>query len=161
MENEKIIKLLSQNEHGTTIKEISSKLNIERHTLAKYLESLKSKGLISCKEAGRTQLWSLTKSPILGLLKENHTLSSNLKEFMKGLGEEITVLDKDHFVLWSTNKQVGKKCNVKQCKTCPGTKTLQTGKLNSITRGDFKIQTSPIKDISGKTIAFMEIKNKI
>ena len=161
MNTENIIKILSQTENGTTVKEISSKLKIERHTLAKYLESLKSKGLVSCKEIGRTQLWFSTKSPLLGILKENHTLSSNLKDFIKGLGEEISVLDKDHYVLWSTNKTVGKKCNAKQCKTCPGTKTLQTGKLNSIIRGDFKIQTSPIKDVSGKTIAFMEIRNRI
>ena len=160
MVRQKILQILKNNQ-GTTIKELTPKVNLERHTLAKHLDSLQSEGLINHRTVGRTKLWFATKAPLIGLLEQNNQVSNNLKDFVKSLGEEVTVLDKDRLVLWSTRKTVGKKCNHKRCKTCPGTKTLKTGKKHSIKRGKFEIQSSPIKDTQGKIIAFMEIKQRL
>ena len=157
---QEILKILKQH-NGTTIKELEPALNLERHTLAKHLESLQSKGLIYHRTVGRTKLWFSTKSPLLGLLGQNNLVSKNLKDFVKNLGDEVSVLDKERFVIWSTKKAIGERCKIKKCKTCPGTKTLKTGKKHSIKRGKFGIQSSPIKDIQGKTIAFMEIKQRL
>lgn len=52
-----ILKILQSAKSGLQMEELSEKLNLTRHTVAKYLEVLRAEGKIHYNKIGRTKLW--------------------------------------------------------------------------------------------------------
>jgi ribosomal protein S18 acetylase RimI-like enzyme len=52
-----ILKILQSAKSGVQMEELSEKLNLTRHTIAKYLEVLRAEGKIHYNKIGRTKLW--------------------------------------------------------------------------------------------------------
>ena len=161
----KIIELLGNDELGITIADLSKSLKLERHTVAKYVESLVSESLVTFREVGRTKLWFLNKSPILSLLNSNNEMSVSFKDLLKGINENVYFVSKDKKIIWANNPKIkeGHTCfeklqNKDICKECPVDKAYKSGKKET-THYKNKIHVSavPIKDIRGKTVAFMEL----
>jgi ribosomal protein S18 acetylase RimI-like enzyme len=53
-----ILKMLQSAKSGLQMEEISERLNLTRHTVAKYLEVLRAEGRIHYNKIGRTKLWT-------------------------------------------------------------------------------------------------------
>ena len=53
-----ILKILQSARSGIQTEELSEKLNLTRHTVAKYLEVLRAEGKIHYNQVGRTKLWT-------------------------------------------------------------------------------------------------------
>jgi ribosomal protein S18 acetylase RimI-like enzyme len=53
-----ILKMLQSTKSGLQMEEISERLNLTRHTIAKYLEVLRAEGKIHYNKIGRTKLWT-------------------------------------------------------------------------------------------------------
>ncbi len=54
---ERILELVQTMEEGAHTEEIAAQLGIIRHTAAKYLEILRAKGLVRCRQVGRAKFW--------------------------------------------------------------------------------------------------------
>ncbi len=52
-----ILKILHSAKSGLQIEELAEKLNLTRHTVAKYLEILRAEGKIHYNQVGRTKIW--------------------------------------------------------------------------------------------------------
>jgi ribosomal protein S18 acetylase RimI-like enzyme len=55
---ESILQILQSSKSGVQLEELSDKLNLTRHTVAKYLEVLRAEGKIHYNKIGRTKLWT-------------------------------------------------------------------------------------------------------
>jgi ribosomal protein S18 acetylase RimI-like enzyme len=55
---DKILVILRASPSGLQMEELSERLRLTRHTVAKYLEILRAEGKIHFKKIGRTKLWS-------------------------------------------------------------------------------------------------------
>ena len=80
----RIIKLLKENPKGMTITEISQKLNINRNSVAKYLELLRVLGHVDMRTIGTAKVfYPSDRIPISSLLNQIHesiiTIDENLK----------------------------------------------------------------------------------
>jgi ribosomal protein S18 acetylase RimI-like enzyme len=53
-----ILKILQSASSGLQMEELSERLNLTRHTVAKYLEVLRAEGKIHYNKIGRTKLWT-------------------------------------------------------------------------------------------------------
>jgi len=53
-----ILKILQSAHSGLQVEELSERLNLTRHTVAKYLEVLRAEGKIHYNQIGRTKLWT-------------------------------------------------------------------------------------------------------
>ena len=166
MNTKKILKEIKENKLGISTTELASKLKIERHTLTKYLEVLKTEGLIDYKKIGMSKLWYKVEEPILNLLKKDNELSKNVKKLLAGTGKHISVISKDMEIIWDNKNFKGSKCYVSYankkhiCANCPIKKSLKTGKqeTNYVDWGKrVQVTATPIKNDRGKIIAVMEI----
>ncbi len=54
-----ILKILQSSKSGLQMEELADKLNLTRHTVAKYLEVLRAEGKIHYNKIGRTKLWTV------------------------------------------------------------------------------------------------------
>ncbi len=166
---ENTLNFLKKAEHGLSTNELCEKLNLERHTLSKYLALLKAENLIECRELGRTKLWSINKAPLFSLLNTTNHISESFKELLNNLDEKIYLVSRNKEVLWANNKvhlPKEKKCfenfNEKEtCQNCPAEKTFLSGKkevvFTDLENKQLQVSTVPIKDIHGETIAFLEM----
>ncbi len=168
--NEKIMDTISKSEHGISSGDIAKKLNIDRHTVSKYLEVMKTMGLINFRKAGMTKLWYVNDSPLLSTLKDENHIGKNIRNLLNSLGGMVNVLDKDkkivfrsknNFMKCSKVHKKGEKC----CKECSVDKTFKTGKRGQGVglakdqdgnRALFEVITVPIKDHKNETVAVME-----
>jgi ribosomal protein S18 acetylase RimI-like enzyme len=57
--NAQILKILQSSKSGLQMEELADKLNLTRHTVAKYLEVLRAEGKIHYNKIGRTKLWTV------------------------------------------------------------------------------------------------------
>jgi ribosomal protein S18 acetylase RimI-like enzyme len=53
-----ILKILQSAKSGVQMEELAERLNLTRHTVAKYLEVLRAEGKIHYNQVGRTKLWT-------------------------------------------------------------------------------------------------------
>jgi ribosomal protein S18 acetylase RimI-like enzyme len=53
-----ILKILQSARSGMQLEELSERLNLTRHTVAKYLEVLRAEGKVHYNKIGRTKLWT-------------------------------------------------------------------------------------------------------
>ena len=56
--NAQILKILQSAKSGLQMEELADKLNLTRHTVAKYLEVMRAEGKIHYNQIGRTKLWT-------------------------------------------------------------------------------------------------------
>jgi ribosomal protein S18 acetylase RimI-like enzyme len=56
--NAQILKILQSAKSGLQMEELAEKLNLTRHTVAKYLEVMRAEGKIHYNQIGRTKLWT-------------------------------------------------------------------------------------------------------
>jgi len=166
----KIINLLKDKEEDITISEIASSLAVDRHTAAKHLEVLKGKGLVECRNIGKSRVWKVSKNPFINALKNNDAVINNFKDILKQVDDHVNIQSKNLDTIW-TNKNLSKhKCyetigNGKKCKNCPIEKTFKSGSAHSAIfasdNGKIRILTQPIKDSNNNTVAVVEIVKKI
>ncbi|MAG47181.1 hypothetical protein CL617_01125 [archaeon] len=170
--NSLIIEEIRNSEEISTI-ELASKLNIERHTLVKYLEILRSKGLIDYKEFGRTKVWFESKSPLISLFESNDEISVQVKNLIGSLDEDVNILDKNMNIIWTSNAKniENKTCHKvfnnsdEICDECPALITLEDGKENKSSlinkNSNFEIKTMPIKSSQGEVVGIIEKIKKL
>src|SRR5512136_3220473 len=53
-----VLKIIQSAKSGLQMEELAEKLNLTRHTVAKYLEVLRAEGKIHYNKIGRTKLWT-------------------------------------------------------------------------------------------------------
>ncbi len=157
-----ILQLLQQKDEGLATPEIYTQIGRERHTVAKYLEQLHAEGLIQYRQIGKTKLWTMAPAPLLAVLQKDDALSHGLKSMLSSLQQEISIISKDHKVIWS-NTSNKTHCFEKYgkhevCSGCPAKKVLTEGKTRSIQLESTHLQLAPLKDAAGKTIAFIETR---
>jgi predicted transcriptional regulator len=160
----KILDLLKDKEEDITINEIANSIKADRHTAAKRLEMLRSKGLVEFRTIGKSKVWKMSKSPFLSALENNDDISNNMKSILQHMDGQINIQDKTK-VLWSNTKNKSKEYNCcsngKKCTDCAVEKTFKSGKIESTTANWSKkkvnITTQPIKDSNNKTVAVVEI----
>jgi len=156
----KILVLLKDKDEDITINEIAEHIKIDRHTAAKRLEMLKSKGLVEYRIVGKSKMWKISSSPFLNALKSNDEISNTIKNILKHVDGHVNIQDKKS-VIWTNNK--GETCCMdnKRCKDCAVDKTFKTGNVESSTKSWSKkkvhIITQPIKDDNNNTVAVIEI----
>ncbi|MGV8086710.1 MAG: winged helix-turn-helix domain-containing protein [Candidatus Woesearchaeota archaeon] len=157
----KILHLLKDKEEDITISDIANELRADRHTIAKRLEVLQSKGLIEFRTVGKSKMWKLSKSPFLNALKNNDEISNNIKSLLQHMDGQVNIREKNK-VIWSNTK--GNHCcnpKDKKCKECNVDETFKTGNsstsIKEWSKRKVKIITEPIKDTNNKTIAVIEV----
>ena len=160
----KILNLLKDKDEDITINDIANGIKADRHTAAKHLEALKSKGLVEYRTIGKSKVWKLSKSPFLNALQNNDDISNNMKSILQHMDGHINIQDKDK-VIWSNTKKISNKNNCcadgQKCEDCIVEKTFKTGNSTSTLRKwskkKVKITTQPIKDNKNNTVAVVEI----
>jgi predicted transcriptional regulator len=156
----RILNLLKDKEEDITINDISKGVNADRHTVAKRLDVLRSKGLVEYRTIGKSKAWKISKSPFLNALKNNDDISNNIKSILQHIDGQIHIQDKDK-IIWSNTNKNNCCTDGQKCKDCAVEKTFKTGKTESSTRNwskkKVKITAQPIKDSNNKTVAVMEI----
>ncbi len=164
-----ILDVLKTSSVDLTIIDIAQKMDIDRHTAAKRLESLRSQGLVDFRTVGKSKLWRLS-NPLIGVLKNNSSISDSMKGIISSLQGHVNIQSEDHSVIWSNDLM--KKCHAIEsdrslCKNCPVEKTFRTGKPTEVVMKEWnhmknvKIIAQPIKDDKNHTIAVMEIIKNI
>ncbi|MGM5480153.1 MAG: helix-turn-helix domain-containing protein [Nanobdellota archaeon] len=153
----------SLNDLSTT--ELSQKIGVERHTVAKYLESLYAKGIISYRRVGRSKLWQLSESPLLSIIEDVESpLFKELTGMFSNVSSDIRVQDKDLNILWSNNsKDIGHCCldifNIQQpCRDCPVLSSFKSGKEKKQKLSNGTTIIKPLKK-NGITVAVLNIRN--
>lgn len=165
---ELILKILGSSEYDLTIQEISEKANLERHTIAKHLETLEAIGLVTKRNVGKSKLHKLTQSPLLALLKSNNIISEELRSILNSIKSHISIQDENFEIIWNNiyAKRKGKKLKcyeeyhgkTEKCEGCPVEMSFKTGKITSkILEDKTEIISQPIKNQDKKTIAVVEI----
>lgn len=154
------------------ILELSVLIKKDRHTTAKYLEVLKSKGLINYKTRGKSKIWFSSKNPLSELLNMNSFISSQVLGVLNNLDYAVSIQSRDFVVVWHNDKLKNKygenngnqKCYelIKgrrvPCKNCISEKTFNTGEIQKSLKGnDLKSLVHPIKNEQGEVLAVIKL----
>ena len=168
---DKIISLLKKRGE-LNILQLSSHLNMDRHTIAKYLEILKTKGVVTFLSKGKSKVWRISDSTLSNLLGVNGFISEQVLSVLKDLDCDVSIQSKNYDVIWHSAEEKKGKCyevlkgKPVPCKNCPSREVFKTGisKKSLFTRsGVKKVKLfNPIKNEAGEVIAVIEItKNKV
>jgi ribosomal protein S18 acetylase RimI-like enzyme len=79
-----VLKILQSAKSGLQMEDLAEKLNLTRHTVAKYLEVLRAEGKIHYNKIGRTKLWTDVSAAI-----EVRFLGMDDLEDILGIGKKI------------------------------------------------------------------------
>ena len=166
---EKILKSLKRKKEQNIL-DLATALALDRHTVAKYLEVLKSKGLVKYSTKGKSKIWSLSENEFSNLLGINDFISSQVLGVLNKLNFDVSIQSKNYDVIWHNSKDVKGKCyEIKQgkkvpCKNCASSKVFETGatqtKLIKREGKDFLVLSEPIKNEQGDVIAVLEVSKK-
>ena len=157
----KIINILKQKDNQNIL-EISKKLKLDRHTTSKYLEILKTKGLLKYETKGKSKIWQLTKNPFTNFL-ENDFLTKQVLEILNDLNYEISIQSKNHDVVWHNRSNIKGKCyqviegKDMRCKNCLAEKVFEKGETQKTIKKSQEKIFKPIKNQKGDVIAVMEL----
>jgi Mn-dependent DtxR family transcriptional regulator len=168
----RILDVLRNRKEDITTMQIAKEVNIDRHTAAKHLDVLQTQGLLEYRTIGKSKVWKVTDSAFIKVLQGNNNLSSNLKQILGSMDEQISIQGRDFRVVWNNKGHMTKhKCHeeyaqsTERCKNCPVQKTFITGKPSSTVmrwpKGKMKITAQPIKNESDDTVAVVEIVKKM
>ncbi|MFT4311487.1 MAG: helix-turn-helix domain-containing protein [Candidatus Woesearchaeota archaeon] len=161
---DKIINILSKK--SLNISQIANKLEVERHTAAKYLEALEKKDYIKKEIKGKSKLYKLNNPLIEFFKKEDDIVSSQIKELLKNINEHVSVQNKDFEVIWSNKEfEKGKKCyelyanRDSVCPNCPAEQTFKTGSSNisRVKSLEKEVTVFPVKNFKDETIGVIEL----
>lgn len=163
---EKILSQLKKKQEQNIL-EISSTLKLDRHTTAKYLEILRTKGIVDFKTKGKSKLWSLTNNPFTELLGKTDFVSNQVLNILSALDYEVSIQSKNYDIIWhNRSKETGKCYQVLEgkktrCKNCPSQKVFETGqpqktKIKKDNQEKTRI-SQPIKNENGDVIAVVEL----
>jgi ribosomal protein S18 acetylase RimI-like enzyme len=83
-----IFKIIQSSKSGLQMEELADKLNLTRHTIAKYLEVLRAEGKIHYNKIGRTKLWTTVSAAISIRFLGMDDLDEVLRIQEKILGEQ-------------------------------------------------------------------------
>ncbi len=171
-----IVKVI-RSSNGICSTDIAKSLRLDRHTISKYLEVLKTNGVITFKKIGMAKVWYPSESQILSLLENNDELSNSLKQFLDSFDNKVHIIDKNMRLIYVNEDNNLKKYNKTTikcyklhkggkalCKSCAVDETLRTGeKRISLIRGktNLKLTVIPIKNYKNETTAVIEVMSKI
>tara|TARA_Y100000310_G_C20690371_1_gene821807 strand:- start:3918 stop:4517 length:600 start_codon:yes stop_codon:yes gene_type:complete len=171
---DKILNFIMDRPMGCSSPEIAGELGMNRVTLAKYLSSLNSEGIIKFKNVGMAKLWYYEKNPIHRAMLHDPDADNNktIKLLLDSLGEGIVISDNELNVIWVNEKMeklVGSAAKVKGKKRqkilrageSSAEKVLETGKIQRMImkhKGKvLRITASPVKDKAGEVVGVIEI----
>ncbi len=166
---QRLLGILQAQKQGLTTQECAKQVGLDRHTIVKYLEALRSEGLVEFRQIGKAKVWTVTSAPFLALLSKDDPIGASIKEVLNQLDEQIFLVTKDRKVVWSNRHAQhvqGVRCFEKYqehaiCQGCPAEKTLQSGKKETMIVQaidmSVAVSTIPIKDQDGQTVAFLEV----
>ena len=158
----KIINLLKKNK-DINILEMSSQLKIDRHTTSKYLEILRTKGIVDFKTKGKSKQWHLTNNPFTELIEKNEYIATQVLNTLSALDFEISIQSKKYDVIWHNRTDKKGKCyevlrgEARRCKNCPSEEAFKTGETQKTIVNKKELITQPIKNETGQVIAVIEI----
>lgn len=162
----KILNVLKKRD-TTNILDLAETTNMDRHTVAKYLEILKTKGLVDYSTKGKSKLWKTSNNQFSEILGINEHISNQVLGILKNLDYNVSIQSKNYDIIWHNSKNKKGKCyEIKQgkkipCKNCPSDKVFKTGKAEKrIIKQDGEEKTiisEPIKNEEGKVIAVIEL----
>ena len=89
--DDRIIRNLDQSPRGMSVSELSSQLQTDRRTIAKYLEVLQAKGILEFEKVGTLKLWSISKSPLISLLVREDDQGKVVKSILNNLEDGISI----------------------------------------------------------------------
>jgi len=155
------LEFIREAEQGATLQEVCSHCGLERHTMTKYLESLRSKGSVTFKQVGMSKVWFPTKHPLIEVLK-NRDIASGIKSIADTAGN-VAIVNKEFKVEWSNKGKPNKACHEimghqDKCKNCPAHKAFSTGKSQSVTIKGQKVVAHPLKDEEGNVVSIVEVR---
>ena len=162
MEN-KVFQAIKNKSEGVHITELANTLKADRHTVAKYLEILSSKGLIELKRIGMAKVWIVAENPVVNLLKQDDPLGQSLRQIFSQIPGQIHIVNQDMKIQWTDHQRfehvVGHSCHKIQnkeelCDGCPATKSFEDGQKHSIR------QTVGKKTLEFTTIPFKTANNE-
>ena len=166
---EKILKSLKIKKEQNIL-DLAQGLALDRHTVAKYLEVLKSKGLVKYSTKGKSKIWSLNENEFSNLLGINDFVSNQVLSVLNKLDFDVSIQSKNYDVIWHNSKDVKGKCyEIKRgkkipCKDCASSKVFETGdahtKLIKRQGKELLVLSEPIKNEHGDVIAVLEISKK-
>lgn len=146
---------------------IATATKMDRHTVAKYLEVLKTKGLATYQTKGKSKIWKIEQNSFSEILGVNDFITSQVLDIVKNLEYEVSIQTKNYDVIWHNSHEKKGKCyEIKQgkktpCKKCPAEKVFKTGKTEKITitqnNEERTVIAEPIKNEEGKVIAIIEL----
>lgn len=166
--DDKILAVLKDN--SLTISEIASLLNIERHTVSRYLQGLEARGEVKYDVRGKSKVYSLTENPFLEIITSNNKASTQLKEVLRKVNDHISIQDSNYNVIWNNKTESGKECfkiyanRETKCDNCPVEEVLSSGvaKTRIVNMNNkLEVEILPVKDQNNNTIAIVEIGRKI
>lgn len=153
--HQEIYEFLKETEKSFTINMIAQVVQVERHTAAKALDTLKALGLVEYQEKGKSKVYKATSSPLFATLSNHSPLTEELKSVLENISETITIQDKDNNILWSNKKdQEGKACyeifagRTSTCENCQ-----LTEHDNTINCNNHSLQSKTVKqhgDVIGR-----------
>jgi ribosomal protein S18 acetylase RimI-like enzyme len=85
-----VLKILQSAKSGLQMEELAEKLNLTRHTVAKYLEVLRAEGKIHYNKIGRTKLWTDVSAAITVRLLGMDDLEDILRIGRNSMGERYS-----------------------------------------------------------------------
>ncbi len=89
-------------EEGATSPEIEKKVNMERHTLSKYLSIMEREGSLSYKQVGRGRIWFVNKTPFQKIARTKESSMTFNEKLILNLTSKmpvgIIVVDRDYNV---------------------------------------------------------------
>jgi len=83
-----MLKILQSSKSGVQMEDLAEKLNLTRHTVAKYLEVLRAEGKIHYSKIGRTKLWTDVSAAVMIRFLGMDDLEDILRIGEKILGEQ-------------------------------------------------------------------------
>jgi DNA-binding transcriptional ArsR family regulator len=163
---EKILKSLKRKKEQNIL-DLAENLAIDRHTVAKYLEVLKSKGLVKFSAKGKSKIWSLNDNELSALLGSNDFVSSQVLGILNKLDFDVSIQSKNYDIIWhNSSSEKGKCYEVKKgkkvpCKNCPSDKVFQSGASQKTLMKrlgcSVLVLSEPIKNEKGEVIAVLEL----
>tara|TARA_Y100000310_G_C20451822_1_gene701113 strand:+ start:336 stop:884 length:549 start_codon:yes stop_codon:yes gene_type:complete len=171
---DRVLEFIKGRPMGCSALEISKDLEMNRITLAKYLSTLYSEGIVGYKSVGMAKLWYFEKNPILRTMLHDADQSKTLKLLFNSMGVGVVVLNKGLEIVWfneEMNSLIGKKEDVKGKKLSEffkkdsdkllSEKVLKTRKVHRgsiFAKGNnYLITSSPILDKDGKIVGVIEV----
>ncbi len=139
-------------EEGATSSEVEKKVNLERHTLAKYLSIMEREGTLNYKQIGKGRLWFVNKAPLQKLYRsQERTFTEKLMlNLTSKIPTGIVVIDKDYniqFINDIVEEKYGQITGEKFYKGILGLKNQnQLRKLNILIEGDVTAAKFKITD---------------